>query len=145
MARKQKSKSKFDGVAVGKVFYIYSLWLDEDHICPTCGEEIGRDESYYCILDELDINRAIEVFLRRKEGEVFCEFCIEINSRDEHGRGLLEREFMSRIWNVEPREPSEGLLGVLIVRVLMPRDVTREIERIWGECEGYEGDDEEQN
>jgi hypothetical protein len=108
MARK---KSKFDGVAVGKVFYLYSLWLDEDHICPTCDEEVGQDESYYCILDELDINRAVEVFLRRKEGEVFCEFCIEINSRDEHGRGLFEQEFMSRIWNVGPREPYQAWVG----------------------------------
>jgi hypothetical protein len=136
----ENQKSKLDGVEIGKVFYLYSLWLDKDHICPTCEEEVGSEESFYCILDVFDINRAVEVFLRRKENEVFCEFCIEINSKDKHGRGLLEREFMSRIWNVEPREPSseEGLLGVLIVRVLMPRKVTSEIERIWNELEDQE-------
>jgi hypothetical protein len=130
-----KKKGKFDGVAVGKTFYIYSLWLDRDHICPTCREVLGENESFYCILDELDLNRAVEIFVGRKVGDVFCDLCIETNIGDEHNRNLLEREFMSRIWGVEPREPSDGLLGVLIGRVLIPRGIAREIERVWDELE----------
>jgi hypothetical protein len=119
-----------------KTFYLYLLWPVYKHICPTCGDDVDDDAGFYCVLDEFDMNRAIEVFLARKPFEMFCEWCIENNVTDRSGRTVLLKEIMYRVWEAEANSPSETLEGVKIVRVFIPREISIDVEEMWQGIDG---------
>jgi hypothetical protein len=135
-SRTDQKKGKWPHVKFVSTFYLYSLWPLRTHICPTCNGEVTDDNLFYCVLDVFDINRAIDVFLKRKPFEVFCDWCMENDVTDRLGRSVLLKEIMYRIWEADLNYPSEVLEGVKIVRVLIPREVSVDIEQMWDRLKG---------
>jgi hypothetical protein len=135
-SRRGQKKAKRPNVKFIRTFYLYSLWPIDTYRCPTCNGEVSDDEFFYCVLDKFDINCAVETFLRRKPFEMFCEWCIENNVTDRFGRSILLKEIMYRVWEARSNYPFEILEGVKIVRVLIPREISVDIEQMWDDLDG---------
>ena len=110
-----------------KRYYIFALSTWGNY--PYCGCDAAHcSEMFYCILDECDVNKAVETFVKR--GKRFCcWYC-------------LQDALLDFIPSYDPFKGGSLPEDVSFFYVRLPSNLCYDIEEIWKRV--YEDEDEEE-
>jgi hypothetical protein len=114
-----------------KRYYIFALNTIRDYPYCSC-DAYNNSNIFYCILNECDVNKAVEIFIRHHGDDLSCWYCLQ--------DALLE---LIPSYNPMKCEPLPGDVSFFYVR--LPDNLCDEIEHIWRseEDDDYDGDDDE--
>jgi hypothetical protein len=101
---------------------------------PYCScDSYNNSNSFYCILDECDVNKAVNTFVKHHDGDLCCWYC-------------LQDKLLQLIPSYDPFKGRSLPGDVSFFYVRLPNELCDEIESIWeAEFRDDEEDDEEQD